>query len=169
MLTICSDTHSLDGHALTGRTLEAVREADQVIHAGDFTSTSALDAFQDEAKRLDAVHGNADRMAVRDRLPTARIVEYEGIRFAVTHRKRGGATALSLFGRQREADVVVSGHSHQPSVVDADGLTLLNPGSHADPRGNRPGHAELEPAAGGLDGRLCQPDGTVFEEFRIEP
>lgn len=169
MLTICSDTHSHDGHALTGRTLEAVREADRVIHAGDFTSTSALDAFQKEAKRLDAVHGNADSMTVRDRLPTARTVEYEGIRFAVTHRRNGGPTALSLFGRQREADVVVSGHSHQPSVVDADGLTLLNPGSHADPRGNRPGHAELETADGGLDGRLCQPDGTVFEEFRIEP
>ncbi|MCL9813590.1 metallophosphoesterase [Natranaeroarchaeum aerophilus] len=169
MLTICSDTHSHDGHALTGRTLEAVRDADHVIHAGDFTSTSALDAFQQEAQRLDAVHGNADQMAVRDRLPTDRTVEYEGVRFAVTHRKRGGATALALFGRQRDADVVVSGHSHQPSVADADGLTLLNPGSHADPRGNRPSHAELEPAAGGLDGRLCQPDGTVFEEFRIEP
>ncbi|MFC7212430.1 metallophosphoesterase [Natronoarchaeum sp. GCM10025321] len=162
MLTICSDTHSHDGHALTGRTLEAVREADRVIHAGDFTSPSALEAFQEEARRLDAVHGNADSMAVRDRLPTARTVEYQGVRFAVTHRRDGGPTALSLFGRQREADVVVSGHSHQPSVVDADGLTLLNPGSHADPRGNRPGHAELA-------GRLCQPDGTVFEEFRIEP
>ncbi len=169
MLTICSDTHSHDGHALTGRTLEAVREADRVIHAGDFTSPSALEAFQEETRRLDAVHGNADRMAVRDRLPTARTVEYQGVRFAVTHRRDGGPTALSLFGRQREADVVVSGHSHQPSVVDADGLMLLNPGSHADPRGNRPGHAELEPADGGLDGRLCQPDGTVFEEFRIEP
>lgn len=169
MLTICSDTHSHDGHALTGRTLEAVREANRVIHAGDFTSPSALEAFQEAARRLDAVHGNADRMAVRDRLPTARTVEYQGVRFAVTHRRDGGPTALSLFGRQREADVVVSGHSHQPSVVDADGLTLLNPGSHADPRGNRPGHAELEPADGGLDGRLCQPDGTVFEEFRIEP
>lgn len=169
MLTICSDTHSHDGHALTGRTLEAVREANRVIHAGDFTSPSALEAFQEAARRLDAVHGNADRMAVRDRLPTARTVEYQGVRFAVTHRRDGGPTALSLFGRQREADVVVSGHSHQPSVVDADGLTLLNPGSHADPRGNRPGHAELEPADGGLDGRLCQPDGTVFEVFRIEP
>jgi hypothetical protein len=169
MLTICSDTHSHDGHALTGRTLEAVREADHVIHSGDFTSPSALEAFQEETRRLDAVHGNADSMAVRDRLPTARTVEYQGVRFAVTHRRDGGPTALSLFGRQREADVVVSGHSHQPSVVDADGLTLLNPGSHADPRGNRPGHAELEPVDDGLAGRLCQPDGTVFEEFRIEP
>jgi hypothetical protein len=44
----------------------------------------------------------------------------------------------------------------------------LNPGSHADPRGNRPGHAELVPADGGLDGRIRQPDGTTVEAFRIE-
>lgn len=164
MLVVVSDTHSTSGHSLSGRTLEAVREADRVIHAGDFTTVSALEAFQGEAARLDAVHGNADDPAVRERLPDARTLEWEGVRIAVTHTRDGGPTALAMFGRERGADLVVSGHSHRPSVGHADDLTLLNPGSHAQPRGNRPGHAELEATDGTVRYRLCQPDGTVFEE-----
>lgn len=165
MLTVVSDTHSQAGHALSGRTLEAVREAERVIHAGDFTTSSALEAFQSEAARLDAVYGNVDENQVRERLPEARTVEWEGLRIAVTHRRNGGQTGLAMFGRERGADIVISGHSHQPGVTRTDDLTLLNPGSHAQPRGNRPGHAELEVVEEGIHGRLREPDGSVFEEF----
>jgi hypothetical protein len=164
MLVVVSDTHSTSGHALSGRTLEAVREADLVVHAGDFTTISALEAFQGEAGRFEAVHGNVDDAAVRERLPAERTLRWEGLRIAVTHKRDGGPTALAMFGRERGADLVVSGHSHRPSVGHADDLTLLNPGSHAQPRGNRPGHAELEETDGTVRYRLCQPDGTVFEE-----
>jgi hypothetical protein len=43
---------------------------------------------------------------------------------------------------------------------------VLNPGSHADPRWNRPGHAELtvDPPAG----RLVEPDGTPIQSFELE-
>jgi hypothetical protein len=167
VLVVCSDTHGTDDPRLTGRTREAVAAAEVVIHAGDFTTPTVLAAFRDAADRLYAVHGNADAPTLRNRLPTARVVEYGGVRFAVTHRRRGGETALSMFGRERGADVVVSGHTHKPGVREGT-PTLLNPGSHADPRGNRPGHAELVPADGGLDGRIRQPDGTTVEAFRIE-
>lgn len=167
MLTVVSDTHSTDSHRLTGRTLEAVREADLVVHAGDFMTESVLDAFSDEAETLRAVYGNNDDAGIRSRLSEARTVEYGGIRFAVTHTRNGGSTALTLFGRERDADVVIFGHSHRPTLDATGPLTLLNPGSHAQPRGYRPAHAELEEIAGGLRGRLCTPDGDVFEEFTI--
>ena len=65
---------------------------------------------------------------------------------------------------------MVSGHSHRPAVTDTGELTLCNPGSHADPRWNRPAHAELDVTEdGGLDGRLCDPGGEVFREFRVGP
>ncbi len=169
MLTVVSDTHSEEGHRLTGRTLEAVREADLVVHAGDFYTESALDAFYEAADTLRAVYGNNATAAVRDRLPAERVVEYAGVRFAVTHTRRGGATALALFGRERDADAVVFGHSHRPTVEATGELTLLNPGSHAQPRGHRQAHAELVPDGDGLDGRLVTTDGEVFERFRIEP
>lgn len=165
MLAVVSDTHSTSGHELSGRTLEAVREAERLIHAGDFTTVPALEAFDEEAARLDAVFGNVDDGAVRDRLPEARTVEWEGLRIAVTHRRDGGATGLAMFGRERGADLVISGHSHRPSIARADDLVLLNPGSHAQPRGNRPGHAELEAVEEGVRCRLRQPDGTLLDEL----
>jgi len=167
MLVVLSDTHRESGHGLSGPALDAVRSADRVVHAGDFTTEAVVDAFADEAARLDAVHGNADDPAVHERLPEARTFAYEGARVAVTHRRDGGATGLALFGRSRDADVVVSGHTHRPTVVDADDVVLVNPGSHADPRGHRAAFAELEPAADGLVGRLRELDGTTIERFRV--
>lgn len=165
MLTVVSDTHSTDGHRLSGRTLEAVREAEVVVHAGDFMRESVLEAFQREADRLLGVAGNNDDTGIRQRLPEARAFAFGGHTFAVTHRRRGGPTGLSLFGRQRGADVVLFGHSHRPTYDGGGDVALVNPGSHAQPRGNRAAHAEFEAREGELVGRLVTVDGEVFEEF----
>jgi putative phosphoesterase len=169
MLTVVSDTHSTDGHRLSGRTLDAVREADTVVHAGDFMRESVLDAFERAASRFLGVAGNNDDAAIRRRLPEARTLTVGGCTFAVTHTRRGGPTALSLFGRQRGADVVLFGHSHRPTYDPGGDVVLVNPGSHAQPRGNRAAHAEFEPRGDRLEGRLVTVDGVVFEEFTIEP
>ncbi|MCU4743640.1 metallophosphoesterase [Natronoglomus mannanivorans] len=168
MIAIFSDTHSSRGHELEGAALEAVREAEAVIHAGDFNSEAALEAFQAESSRLYGVFGNTDSMSVRDRLPEARTVEHDGLRIAVTHRRDGGQTGLRMFGRSREAELVVSGHTHRPTVIETDDCLLLNPGSHADPRGNRPGYATLEVTENGVEGRLFDLDGVVVETFEVE-
>lgn len=168
VITVVSDTHATDGHRLAGRTLEAVRAADLVVHAGDLVTEAALDAFDRESARLAAVHGNNDSPEVRERVPAQRVVEADGARLAVVHGHEHGRTALSLFGRQEDADLVVFGHSHRPGVEETPDVVLLNPGSHAVPRQFRPAHAELEPGdGGGLVGRLVEPDGRVFETFRV--
>ncbi|AFZ73010.1 metallophosphoesterase [Natronobacterium gregoryi] len=167
MIAIFSDTHSSHGHELEGEALTAAREADTVVHAGDFTSEAALEAFQAECTTLFAVHGNADSAAVRDRLPTARVVDAGGVRLAVTHRRGGGETGLAMFGRSRDADVVVSGHTHRPTAVETEACLLLNPGSHAQPRGHRPGFAVLEESEDGLEGEIRKPDGTLVESCTI--
>jgi putative phosphoesterase len=169
MLVVVSDTHARTDHRLSGRTLAAVREADVVVHAGDFNREPVLDAFQRVATELHGVVGNTDDPGIRDRLPVARTLDYGGLRFAVTHTREGGPTALSLFGRERDADVVVSGHSHEPTLDVSGPVALLNPGSHAQPRGNRAAHAELSPVGGGLRCRLVTPDGAVFEEATLTP
>jgi len=176
MLVVVSDTHSREETKLQGRTAEAVREADLVVHAGDFYREPVLDAFESVARTLRAVYGNNADAAIRDRLPEVVTAEYAGVRFTVTHRHRSGDTGLVMLGRERDADAVICGHSHRPRFDDSGPIPILNPGSHAQPRGNRPAHAELEPApegegrnGGGLNGRLVTPDGEVFEEFRIAP
>ena len=167
MLTVVSDTHGTADHRLEGRTLKAVRNAETVVHAGDFYREAVLDAFLDVNDSLYAVTGNNDDEAIRERLPDERTVSYGGVTLAVRHRSSSGATGLGLFGRERGADAVVFGHSHRPTFDDEGPFPLLNPGSHAQPRGNRPAHAELEPADAGLSGRLVTPDGETFERFEI--
>lgn len=168
MIAIFSDTHSTRDHELEDEALAAAREADLVLHAGDFTTVDALEAFRDVSERFVAVHGNADTPVVSDRLPTDRVIDaVDGtLRIALTHRVNGGEEGRALFGRAHDADVVVSGHSHRPSVVETDDIVLLNPGSHADPRGNRPGFALLDEDR--REGRLLEPSGTEIATFSFE-
>ncbi len=183
MLVVLSDTHRTEGTGLVGAAADAVADADLVLHAGDFTTEAVLDAFHDAAERrsagsqtqsddaaadLRAVYGNRDGAAVTDRLPEATTLSYAGVRIAATHRKRGGATGLAMFGRERGADLVVSGHTHRPLVDQAGSVTLLNPGSHADPRGARQSFAVLEPTEDGLNGRLTTVGGETFDRFTVE-
>lgn len=169
MLVVLSDTHSTDGTRLRGRTLEAVRDADLVVHVGDFMRESVLDAFEDAATEFRGVYGNNDDAMVRDRLPAVATVEYAGVRFAVVHGDGRSRTGLTMLGRERDADAVLFGHSHRPEFDDSGALPLLNPGSHAEPRAYQAAHAELESTEDGtgLEGRLVTPDGEAFEEFTV--
>lgn len=169
MLVVVSDTHGRDSARLEGRTADAVDAADRVVHAGDFVTAAVLDAFETRCD-LRGVYGNNDSQAVRDRLPAEELVEWEDLRIAVVHGHEHTETALSMLGRQANADLVVFGHSHRPEVRDGT-VPLLNPGSHADPRWYRPAHAELEwdAADGHASGRLVEPSGEVFERFVVEP
>jgi hypothetical protein len=168
MLVVVSDTHGRSDHRMEGRTLEAVRQAEVVIHAGDFLTQSVLRAFEAEATDLRGVYGNNDPTELRERLPADRIVEWAGIRIAVVHGHEHSSTALSLFGRQAMADLVVVGHSHSPRFDAERDPPLLNPGSHAEPRWHRPAHAELRAEDGGtIIGRLVEPDGTLLDSFEL--
>lgn len=168
MIAVVSDTHASADYELAGAVGRAVRGADVVVHAGDFTSEAALETFQREADRLVAVHGNADDAPVADRLPVARVFEEGGVRVAVVHTQRGGETGLRYFAAEREADVVVSGHTHRPLVERTGDVLLLNPGSHERPRGGHPTFAELSLENGGVEGAIRTTDGTMVAEIAPE-
>jgi len=171
MLVVLSDTHCTDGTGLVGAAENAVANAETVVHAGDFTTEAVVDNLQEAAgdAEFHAVHGNADSLEVTERLPTKTTLEYAGVRIAVTHRDRSGATGLTMFGRQQGADLVVFGHSHRPTVDDMGEVTLLNPGSHADPRGAKQSFAVLRPEDGSLAGELRTVEGEQFAEFTVGP
>ncbi|QMU77179.1 metallophosphoesterase [Streptacidiphilus sp. PB12-B1b] len=136
-LLLTSDTHvPTRARHLPRPLLDAVDEADVVLHAGDWTDTATLDLLQARSRRLVAVHGNNDGPALRERLPLVARVELQGLRFGVVH-ETGPAQ-----GRERrcaaqfpDVDVLVFGHSHIPWDSQAPGgLRLLNPGSPTDRR-----------------------------------
>lgn len=168
MFVVLSDTHGRDGTRLEGRAQEAVSQADVVLHCGDFVTESVVDAFYETAPEFYGVYGNVDEDGVRARLPSARTVELEGVTVAMRHKPEGGDTALAMFGRERDADIVLHGHTHKPRVSDAGDLLIVNPGSHADPRGNPAAHVELTPlGAGRTSGELRTRDGSVLESFTV--
>lgn len=169
MLVVLSDTHGRDGPRLEGRTEEAIAEAETVIHAGDFMTADVLEAFETRCD-LRAVYGNNDPPAIRKRLPAERILTWQRLRIAVVHGHEHTETAREMFARQSGVDLLVFGHSHDPEFVEAT-VPMLNPGSHADPRWNRPAHAELEwnAEAEHARGRLVEPSGEVFTRFTVTP
>lgn len=168
MFVVLSDTHAREEPELTPTIRETLAVSDGLIHAGDFVREPVLEAFETMVPELHAVFGNVDDDAIRARLPRIRTVELDGYTLLVVHTVRGGETGLATFGRQNEADLVISGHTHDPGYTWTGSLGLLNPGSHSRPRGHRAAFATLAVVDGLLTGQLCDPDGTPFEQFEIQ-
>lgn len=166
MLVALSDTHGDASPGLTDHLRGTVDSASLVLHAGDFTTAAVLDAFE-SLSELVAVAGNSDTASVRARLPETQVVERFDRRFLVVHGHRHDSTALSLLGRQENADVGIVGHTHSPGVDHVGGMTVVNPGSHADPRGSRPTYAAFEQAADQLELQLRTVGGRVVDAVRV--
>jgi putative phosphoesterase len=166
VLVVVGDTHGTEGHGLSGTALTAVREADLVVHTGDFTRAPVYDALATEATDIAAVQGNNDDARLCDRLPETRVVEGLDRRFVVAHGHGRDDTSLSLLARQEDADAVIVGHSHRPTIAELGDATLVNPGSYADPRWYRPAYATVERAPADdatVRVSLRSPDGEAFE------
>ena len=115
--------------------MDAVRAADLVIHAGDFTSAAFLEELRSLGPPVTAVHGNADEPALRSLLPETVVVELESVRVGVVHIPGPAAgRGARLAARFPGCDAVVFGHTHLPVVERAGSLWLLNPGSPTERR-----------------------------------
>jgi uncharacterized protein len=78
---------------------------------------------------LVVVRGNIDKGVWAEVLPETAAVEHAGVSLYVLH----DVHALDLNPAAGGFDVVVSGHSHQPSQSTRNGVFYVNPGS-AGPR-----------------------------------
>lgn len=135
-VAVVSDTHLPRGaRRLPGECLELVREADVVIHAGDFVTVVVLEELRALARRLEGVHGNMDEPALRALLPERAVVEAEGLSIGVVH---DPGPTVGRPERLRawfpDCSVVIYGHTHMPELVEADGIWILNPGSPTERR-----------------------------------
>ena len=136
LIAVISDTHLPRGRRqLPEDCVERLRDADLILHAGDFISASALAEIDSIGPPLAGVHGNVDDEMVRRALPASRIVNAGDVRIAMTHDAGPAQGRLArLRGRFPEADAVVFGHSHIPLQEEAEGFQIFNPGSPTDRR-----------------------------------
>lgn len=167
MLAVFADTHGTADPQLAGRAADALSGAAVVLHAGDFTTGAVYEGFERRARELTAVHGNSDPAPLRDRLPAVDTVAWQGRSVLVVHGHEHTPTSLSLLARDREADLVVTGHTHRPAIERLGDLPVVNPGSHADPRSGPPTHAELRTENGGLVVEIRERAGEVLERTRL--
>jgi putative phosphoesterase len=121
---VISDTHGL----LRPEALKALRGSDLVIHAGDVGNPEVIDRLRGVAPTF-AVRGNNDKGSWAAKLPPTASIQVGEIRFYVLHE----LSRLDLDPIATGIAVVVSGHSHRPSLVRRDGILYVNPGS-AGPR-----------------------------------
>lgn len=121
---VLSDTHDL----LREEVLERLAGSDLIIHAGDVGDPEILVRLRVLAPVV-AVKGNIDRGKPLSELPSTELVEAHGCHIYVLHDLEG----LDLDPRAAQIDIVVSGHSHKPSLHERHGVLYLNPGS-AGPR-----------------------------------
>jgi uncharacterized protein len=121
---VISDTHGL----LRPEALEALRESEHIIHAGDVGSPEIIEKLSTIAS-VTAVRGNVDKGAWARKLPETQVLELGGISIYVLH----DLAQLDLKPKAAGFAVVVGGHSHVPKQEARDGVLYFNPGS-AGPR-----------------------------------
>jgi putative phosphoesterase len=135
-LAIVADTHLPRGaRRIPEACLARLREADLILHAGDYSTTSVLAEFEALGPPVAAVHGNVDEPELRSRLPAERLLELEGVRVALLHDAGPARGRLPRMRRRfPDADAVVFGHSHIPLHEEGEGIQLFNPGSPTERR-----------------------------------
>ena len=119
---VISDTHGL----VRPQALEALQGSDVIIHAGDVGAPEVLERLRSLAP-VAAVRGNVDRGAWADGLPEERTIDVGGARIHLVHNLK------TMSSEPEGCRMVISGHSHRPSIQKRDGVIYLNPGS-AGPR-----------------------------------
>jgi uncharacterized protein len=135
LLALIADTHLPRGsRRLPDPCLDALRPADLIVHAGDFSDVSVLG----ELRRLGpvaAVHGNVDSPELRRELPESLSLELDEILLGVIHDSGPARGRLErLRARFPNADAVVFGHTHMPVHEERDGFQIFNPGSPTERR-----------------------------------
>lgn len=126
---VISDTHMRHGSLFLEKVIEEYFSAvDLILHAGDVTECSVLEAFGD--KELVVVSGNGDSPEISRRYPKKELIEVNKFRIGVIHgwgmpfgiEKR----IMKAFGR---IDCLIYGHTHHAVNHYVNNVLFFNPGS----------------------------------------
>lgn len=121
---LISDTHGL----LRPEARAFLEGSDYIVHGGDICDPGVLEALAAVAP-VTAVRGNNDHGSWAEHLRETEFLQVGMVFICAIH-------DLAQLDREPHAanvQVVVSGHSHKPSVERRDGVLYVNPGS-AGPR-----------------------------------
>lgn len=140
LVGVISDTHGL----VRPEAVDALRRVDLILHAGDVGNPEVLEALKGIAPVV-AVRGNNDRGEWAEGLPAREAVGVGAVSIYMLHDLK----EIGISPREAGFRVVVSGHSHKPSVEERNGVLYVNPGSAGPRRFSLPVSVALLRVAGG--------------------
>ncbi|MEH6387595.1 MULTISPECIES: metallophosphoesterase family protein [Pseudomonas] len=145
---LIADTHNL----LRDEAVAFLRGSDHIIHAGDIMDESIIQSLETLAP-VTVVRGNNDRSEWGLSLPETAYLTLEATGIYVIH----DLAELTIDPAEVGARVVISGHSHKPSITERDGMLYINPGSAGRRRFKLPiAVAELTIAGEELSARIVE-------------
>jgi uncharacterized protein len=116
---LISDTHGL----LRPEAVDVLRGSDFIVHAGDI-GEGVLNPLSTLAP-VSAVRGNNDRAPWTERLAPTQRLRFGEVTLHVLH----DLADLDIDPGAADVDVVVTGHSHRPTIERRGGVLYVNPGS----------------------------------------
>jgi uncharacterized protein len=147
---LISDTHGL----LRPEAVRFLRGSDCIVHAGDIGDADVLGELSVLAP-VTVVRGNNDRGPWAAAIAETQVLQVEEVFIYVLH----DLAELDLDPVAAGFQVVVSGHSHKPSLAERNGVLYVNPGSSGPRRFKLPvAVAELEVAGPSVKAKLIELD-----------
>lgn len=122
---VISDTHGL----VRPEALDALRDCDVILHAGDIGGPHVLQELEKLAPAVVAVRGNNDTEPWAAALPEEQTLDLAGVRVHLVH----DVKKIGIDPEQEGVQVVVAGHSHQAHKQRLGDVLFFNPGA-AGPR-----------------------------------
>ncbi|MCD6362751.1 MAG: phosphodiesterase [Synergistetes bacterium] len=178
---IMSDTHG--GLSSWKASLEVFNKVDMIIHAGDLFYHGPRNLFPKEydpaslARLMNELEipllisrGNCDAdvdQLVIDFpiLASYLVLDVGSIRLFVHHGHLFSETEVIKYAKKLHVDLVISGHTHVPSIEKKEDIWFFNPGSPSLPKGTE------GPTVGILEGDrlrlLSLPEGKVLKEVKL--
>jgi uncharacterized protein len=145
---LISDTHGL----LRPEAVAFLRGSDFIVHAGDIGDADVLEALMALAP-VTVVRGNNDRGPWARKIAETEVLQIGEVFIYVLH----NLAELDLDPAAAGFQVVVSGHSHHPSIEKRDGVLYVNPGSCGPRRFSLPiAVGELEVAGRSVKAKLVE-------------
>lgn len=129
--------------------------ADMVIHLGDWARNPVLDFM--EQYPLVGVSGNSDDRALRNKLPPNRVIQVKNHRIGITH-GWGSVHDIrkKLLNEFENVDAVLYGHTHQPLMLQENGIFWFNPGSVFQGRQGAPSSLGILHIEDGIRGEIIE-------------
>jgi putative phosphoesterase len=132
---LISDTHiPVRARCIPKMVFKVFENVDFIVHAGDLVKLAVIDELEQLAPVL-AVHGNMDGPEVSGALPKLNSLKISDWKIGVMHDPNTllGRGKMREIAKKNGFNVLVYGHTHNPSIKWEGKTLYINPGSPTNP------------------------------------